>query len=681
MARRSNKHVDLSTLSPHPIPLPADPRLPLKMASPAHSTRRRQKNFIFQDLAPLGAFAHAIGAEFLEWRQTKRVKTTESNIVAVRMLFRSLMEARGIILPHDIAAGTPSEWQAAVHSWADAVRADDSIVASTRNAYILDATRFLKHLQVKGRVPRFRLPRGVRNATPVQNRKPTLPEVALKVPGGSKGTPPPEIIALGDEIADLWRQLRALPDADKPTGMLRLINLHLDNLRRCAEQEIRRIWHDHLEAEALIAKADIAEVRHFLQRNNGRSSRSLGSGRGSQSIFGDMKNLLAYLEYEWGGLVPSRFEDPSLYRLITNKYSVADISARLHLITDTAVPFLVPILIDTCMNVGCVYELPTTCLRTSETPGSRAIAWVKWRADAAELEMELPIGSRSQLEPDSDQAVTAPRALECLLKLRTRLVPYVLPEEQNRLLLVRRLGGDVRYETASAAVAPLTEKALEAAWHRFRARHPLLADLPITMDQIRSTVLLKTALETDGNIDAVKRKAQHKQYSTTIRYLAGAAMVALNADKARRVQDFLFVSATAGADELRSRFGIEPEDAARILAQARRKGFGLHCQNDSRGTAPGTMPGKACHRSDYCPVCEERLVVEDVSVAAGMCAFRAHILSQEARLVRERPDRWREVWGPFVLFLNVALERMRPDIRLQGIAQAKRLDFSYLELD
>src|SRR4051794_4144483 len=106
---------------------------------------------------------------------------------------------------------------------------------------------------------------------------------------------PEAISAAGPEVEQLWRKLATDFDTTDPAVVLERINAQLDYLRGIAEAAIRSNFNDHLETITLAKSVDISRVNDFLRENQGRYSRSLGSGRGSKSIFEDEANLVAYI--------------------------------------------------------------------------------------------------------------------------------------------------------------------------------------------------------------------------------------------------------------------------------------------------------------------------------------------------------------------------------------------------
>jgi integrase len=638
-------------------------------------------SWVFECLEPLGPIGHTVMEEFETWTASRKRKSAQGAIIPVRGLFRFIAESErlreGMLKADDV-----SGWHTGLHTWWKRIKDDATLAPTTRNTYLGQVKGFLAHLRSQGRAPRLAFPKPIKGASNGRPRRPTLAESGMIGGQGSRQCPD-YLRDLGDDVVDLWHRLRASPDVSADPGrMLDLLDLHLEVLRKIAQEEARGIWDGFQATARMLEHADTGRIERFLAENYGRSARSLGSGRGSRSIFGSRDDVLAYVSSRYGGVMPSRFEDEFLYRLVTNRFGgVAEISELLHSTTDTAISFIVILLIETVMNVAPLLDLRTDDMRDSEQPGHKWIRWWKDRAKGVELGRDFIIGQRDQMAPGFQGHITAPQAFACLLEMRERLVPHVPPGEDEVLLLVRTLSTSRSAPTAAGLIAPLNEKTLDAAWDRFKKRHPILADLPITLSQIRSTVALKRALETNGDLMVIKELLGHASIGTTERYIKVAAVGRINEHKIRRATEFLTIKATDGNAELQEMLGISAAQAAALLALERRKPFGIRCRDDRKGAAPGTTPGETCTRFPHCAVCDERFVVESVETATEMHAFKRHILNEKPRLEGENLARWSEVWAPLVLFFNVALDRMRPDIRARGRELSQFMDLSAIVLD
>jgi len=193
-------------------------------------------------------------------------------------------------------------------------------------------------------------------------------------------------------------------------------------------------------------------------------------------------------------------------------------------------------------------------------------------------------------------------------------------------------------------------------------------------------MLLKVALE-KKNILAVRDLAQHEHLSTTQRYVETHAVATMNKLTIRDVQNFIFVAATDGRDDLHRKFGLPIEVVEELRSAAKRANFGINCRDNLAGTAPASKVGTPCGDSEYCFFCRQSFVVEDEEVAAELWAFQGLILGQAARLQREVPERWAKLWAPALAYVAKGLSVMNAAIRARGKLLAAEIDLSDIQLD
>lgn len=678
MARR-RAPIDITGIA-RPVPLTREVSSDgLSLVSQAHSSPRSTQRWIFNGLEPLESLAFTVMSEFEVFSQSRRRKSGQSAVVAVRKCFAyiaTLEELRGAVLKGQAVA-----WRAAIRSWWNSIVEDPSLGSTTCNSYLYSVGRFVRHLQASGLAPQFRLPSPLPNAGEGSRPRPTLAEPGI-APQMLRKPCPASVKALGGEIEELWEELGRSEDVESdPKCMADLLELHLDVLRKCAELDARRIWADFEATERMLDKADGSRIAKFLSENQGRFNRSRGSGRGSYSIFESRDDVLIYIDMKYGGIIPTQTQDPSLYRLIQNRsYTNAETSRLLVSTPDSVIPFVVIILIETVINIAPLFDMSISDLIESHEPGHKTLKWCKLRAGGKIIERDFPVGGRDQMNIAHDGNITAVKSFECLKKMRRKLVGRVAPNERDILLLV--LLGNSRGETTrDRSISPINESVLARAFQRFKERHPILSNLTITLGQIRGSVALKMALQPDGNIETIRYLLGHDLLPTTQRYIDRAVVGRLNVDKARRAQNVIVIGATESRPDLRERLGYTDRQVQELLGQHSNKPWGIKCRDDKVGAAPGTAPGVPCTRTEHCAICSQRFVVESDQSAAEMFALKRHILAEKPRLERENTDRWQNVWAPTIVFLNVALIRMKARTRRSGRELAASLDYSGIVLE
>jgi hypothetical protein len=650
-----------------PVPLGNSPKLPLNFRSPAHSTPRSPAGFNLSVLEPFGdPLAHQMVAGFLLMISSRSIGQARALEASTKRVFSSVAES----YRPDWSA---DDWKFSFADAANLVRKDKSIKATTQNFYIVNGNVFAQFLQDHGTIPRFSLPAGVENAFLANTPKPAVSEIAV---AGAGGGLPTHLIGADGDTVKLWNKLSKLTNISDPVVMHERLVTMLGHIRSLAVKGIRTHQAMHQAALHQISEVEHARIVRFIAENDGRSARSLGSGRGSRSAFINISSVLSYIEYEFGGMPPTRFEAPKFCRLLYNRFSVDDISRSLFLTTETAIYYLIIIILDTAMNVSSALRLRTDSMKEIIQGLHYRLDWYKKRfgedviSDYFDREATLCKDRISVIE-----------VVDLLVDLQKRITSFAIPSERQHLFLVGNLVGPIGSKGAYR-VGVLSETLESKAWNRIRVRDPILKAFPMTLDMLRTSVLLLECLESNYNLFAVNRKAKHANYSTTIRYMHRQTVKSINVAHVREVQDFISAKATEKLPEVRAALGMSNQDAADIVAKARRKGFGSWATktgsksaSKSKLEAP-TIPANALEKWI---VQGEKLFIADAEVAAEILAFRSHIL-REKPLLEPTPS-WVETWAPLLLLLNRAIEAMSPLLRERGERVATEMDIFYAELD
>ncbi len=499
---------------PSPAAFTGATNLPLRLE------RRRQKysdsntKLNLTDAKNFGAFANVLAKEFLAYTSGVSPATQDAYLFPVQQLCKF---AGNFDLSRTAESWGAIEWKTLVDSYADNIKKATGLRPTTKNDYIDGVNRFMRHMQVKNIIPEFRLPKGIKNAHLTAGRKKSVGE--LLPTNWSLFETPPAIAAADEEIREVWRQLTLLWNTGDSKVVLARINLIFKAIREAAQREIREAWSEFKKVNSQIAATDVQAVFDFLEKNNGRYTRSLGSGRGCKSIFEIRENLLAYIAARYDGIVPSKEIDPQLLRFVWNNGGLKAFRDMFHTTADNIIPFLSIMLIDAPMNVSDSLEVTTDCLEQTEHPSKFWFHWIKDRADEDNLSVSVRIGHRSALELDSERDITIPQCIECLLKMRSRLTNVAIGGDEKYLFLVLSANPDVVKSTAQNRGVPasvrLNDSRAAKAWRRFCKRHPVLSEFRLTLDQFRTTCLLKEKIET-GNIFRVQRKGAHKNLSHSL---------------------------------------------------------------------------------------------------------------------------------------------------------------------
>ncbi|WP_336055219.1 hypothetical protein [Nitratireductor sp. CH_MIT9313-5] len=663
---RRTRSVDILADGFYPAPATISPRLPLVLHSPTHSTERNQQWFDLTALKPFGGLAHQMANAFLRFISSRSTKTARGYLTPIRRVFGSVAKSYQI-------DWSPSNWERNFEAAARSVREDASLRAGTRNLYIANANAFAASLQAEGVLPSFRLPTGVTNAFLSATPKPAISQLAPRVAADSGALD----AAFNDDkhSRETWELLTQLTNVTDPEVMKARLSTMLRHLRRLAEQGIRRHWTSHQQTMAAISRSEFEKVEAFLSASNGRLSRAAGFGKGSVSAFETEISLLSYIEYARGGILPTTNDDPQLTRLIYNRFSYRALDRRLHLTGDDSIYYLIIVLMETAMNVSSALSLTTSALVKVNEEDLYRLHWHKHRSGNEPLHDLFRRGDDSALSLSSSKHISLVNVIECLIRLQQRLSRSAIESEQDHLFLVSNLYGP-RGSRGAYRVGVLNELVQNRAWHRIRHADPVLSAFPISLDQIRSSVLFMEALNSENNLVQVNARAKHKNYQTTVHYLRKVAATSLNHQQVREVQDFVFAHATERLPDLRERFVGTPERAKAIISKARRKGFG---EWSAKPAEKGSDTTEAENVLVSWITSGTKILLAEPQVAAEIFAFRRHL--RERSHARRYPASWTEVWGPVLLFLNAAWEAIPPDIKEEGEELAGQLQVLYMELD
>jgi hypothetical protein len=646
-----------------PIPLGSSPKLPLRFRSPAHSTPRKPENFNLTILEPFGdRLAHDMVAAFLQMVSSTSIGQARALEASTKRMFKSVARAYR-------SGWVANDWQYAFARAAETIRNDTSIKATTRNFYIKSGNLVAQFLQDRGIIPKFNLPPGVENAFLASTPKPAVSEVDVV---GAGADLPAHLIGADDDTVKLWNNLSNLTNISDPVVMHERLVSMLGHIRSLAVKGIRNHQASHQAALRQICEAEHARIVKFIAENEGRFARSLGSGRGSRSAFINISSVLSYIEYEFGGMPPTRFEAPAFSRLLYNRFSIHQINESLFLTTETAIYYLIIIILDTAMNVSSALDLRVDSIKDISDGSSYQIKWYKKRHGE-----DVIYDYFDQCVTHDEDRISVVTVMEFLIELNKRLVSFAIPAERQHLFLVGNLVGP-HGSKGAYRVGVLSETLESKAWRRVRVRDPILKAFPLTLDMIRSSVLLLECLETNYNLFAVNRKAKHSNYSTTIRYMRRITVRSLNVTQVREVQDFIVAKATEKLPEVRETLGITSENAAEIVGKARRKGFGSWATKSPRKSEHEVSDDPANALEKWIAQ-GEKLFIADDEVAAEILAFRSHILREKSLL--EPTTTWVETWAPLLLLLNRATEAMSPVLRERGERIAAEMDIFYAELD
>ncbi len=427
----------------------------------------------------------------------------------------------------------------------------------------------------------------------------------------------------------------------------------LDDLRRCAEQELKQ-WSDHFEeGQRLLGLCDMSfsAIRKILHT---RYSNNVFRGQALSKLF--PKNLpdtalsryLTYILHEHGGLLP--FGSKTRLRSYHSHFckwrgrleGMDRVRAYLIPHVQAANAIRVIFLIDTGANVAVCHSLNRDCLSDSDVRGHKAIAGFKDRARGKLIVSELPIND-ARHEISCVQALTRYQEMS---KRLTKLAPSILKE---RLFLRASVSGVKAVSYSSAG------KQFKA----FLSRHEEFQGLDLQADLIRPTVLFQTFCENEGNLVAANALADHGALSTTSLYANKPSLRLVYERLMREFQQLFQVVSISDIDGAALRLQMKKSQYQRLLKKAHRTGLGVACLNPKAGYQPETIKGKDCVTLEKCPSCPLRFVVATVPNITDLILFYHHLRASRPEFEATRPQRWLQTWLPWLVFAEVALEKVQ----------------------
>jgi hypothetical protein len=109
-------------------------------------------------------------------------------------------------------------------------------------------------------------------------------------------------------------------------------------------------------------------------------------------------------------------------------------------------------------------------------------------------------------------------------------------------------------------------------------------------------------------------------------------------------------------DEAHAILGVTPEQMERRIDDLMKTGVGTFCQD--RFGRPGS-DGSACQEMDCWNDCPQLLVVARPQEIAIIQIWQRSLREVEGEWVRDRPERWMEVWLPWLCFVDSVETKMR----------------------
>jgi hypothetical protein len=372
------------------------------------------------------------------------------------------------------------------------------------------------------------------------------------------------------------------------------------------------------------------------------------SGRG-------LANLLALIRQRHAGVPPSghaKKETRAYGQFFAKRYleygGLTRIAQLLGPDSNAVAATLTLYLIESGANVSVGRTLDRECMQESDLDGHCRITGYKARAKGKPIIVDLP------------ETSPAIRAMKWLISASEEM-KSASSSDSTRLFLVRIRGR-----------AYLIPPHFYTNWFRgFAASTPRLHGLKLIPSMIRPSVLLHAALSNDGRLAVGRAIAQHglvvsqgyqQKWPTRLLYES-------NVRRFQTAFETIIVSNVEGAA---SKLGITVAQFEARIGDLRETGLGTFCRDD-RGRS--SEPGKKCLTLDCWNDCPHTLIVAEVEAIATLQLWQRTLRAAQPSWERDHPERWNEVWLPWLCLTEVVEEKMvrGPLIKIWNAA-AKRAD-------
>ncbi|WP_419830336.1 hypothetical protein [Methylobacterium sp.] len=455
---------------------------------------------------------------------------------------------------------------------------------------------------------------------------------------------------------------------DPETGVRLVLERRLEALRAHAFSIVDAAVEAHQRGRELLSLAEIdgAEFeRAYLNGElNAHQRRQLVTrffpdpeGSSDQGEARGIANLLALIEQQRGGIPPrGGTDDGTPYgQFFAKRYlaygGLKTIAPLLNPEADAVGAALTLYLIESGANVSVGRTLDRACIEASDLEGYCRVTGHKARAKGKPIIVDLP---------DNSAAV---RAIEWLNSVGGRL--QASAGGDNDRLFLMRIGGRVQMMTPH----------WYTSWFKdFATSTPGLEEVRLLPNMIRPSVLLHASLSNDGRLAVGMAIGQHG-LGVTQGYQQKWPTRLLYDETIRRFQAAFETLVMSGIEDAASKLGITTEQFEARLGNLQATGLGTYCK-DRRGR-PGSR-GEVCSTLDCWDGCPHLLIVAEIEAIAALQLWQASLRSVQPDWERDRPERWDEIWLPWLCLTDVVEEKMSrgPLIKIWAAAQKRSAEVS-----
>jgi hypothetical protein len=349
-----------------------------------------------------------------------------------------------------------------------------------------------------------------------------------------------------------------------------------------------------------------------------------------------LANLLRLIETRHGGIPPTQSEATlqGYGQFFAKRYlELGGLSAILPLLipdSEAIGAILTLYLLESGSNVSVGRTLPVDCVELSSLTDHKRITGHKARANGKPIITELP--AESPAMQSIEWLVTASHALR------------VNAGSDADRLFVAQIQGRVQLITPhwyTAYFSKLSQSICE------------LHGVKLLPSMIRPSVLLEAALSNDGRLKTGIAIGQHSE-AVSQGYQQKWPTRLLYDQNLRRFSAAFESLILSSIDDAAERMGLSAEAFETRLNDLKPTGLGPYCSaNGVRDSSSGERCSLDCWND-----CPNLVLVAEVNAIASLQLWQKALLAAQPVWERDRPERWDEVWLPWLCFTQVAQEKM-----------------------
>jgi hypothetical protein len=319
---------------------------------------------------------------------------------------------------------------------------------------------------------------------------------------------------------------------------------------------------------------------------------------------------------------------------------------------DACGAILTAYLTDSGANVSVGRTLDRECSQLSDLADHARITGHKARARGKPIIVDLL------------RASPTVQAMEWLATANMRLQASAPVGEADRLFLMR-IGGRVQL---------MTPHWYTNWFKRFAATAQGLSDTLLVPSMIRPSVLLHAALGNDGRLKTGLAIAQHGVQVSQTYQQKWPTMLLYDANM-RRFHSSFEILVVSSIEDAASKMDLSEDEFQRRLGTLQPTGLGTFCKN---------FRGRVGEHQSHCTTvdcwndCQHLAIVAEVEAIATLQLWQASLRECRPDWERDRPERWDQVWLPWLCLTDVVEEKMArgPTIKIWKAAKSRALEIA-----